>query len=178
MDTKSSKGQFNWDQTEHAGNTNQCTVIKTPLTHLPLSLSLSSFFTSCFSGGFCNLLGPISHWSPNVEFHHWLDQLPTGNLPVCARHLWSVFLPQLSSQPHPLQPHVHTFQRNFQGGHVPSATSHRSQETLAQCHSGDAPQHPKWCAARQRSCCRWSRGRRWRNEDKRWDQFYMLEKKA
>lgn len=105
---------------------------------------------SCSGGGLYHLLGPISRGPSNVEFHHRLDRKPDGDLPVRARDLGGLFLPQLSSQPDSLQPDVDTVPGNVQGGDVPPALSHRAKEALSQCHTGDAAQHLKRCATQQR----------------------------
>lgn len=124
----------------------------------PLQTYVSNFH-SCLSsrsgGGLHNLLGPISRGPSHVEFHHRMDRTTHGNFPVRARGLGGVFLPQLSSQPNPVQPDVDTLQGNVQGGHVPSASSHLAQEALSQCHASDAAQHLKRCATQQRrgGCC-------------------------
>lgn len=118
-------------QFNYVSNINQCTDNVISCICLSSSFAFSCCLVSRFSVGFRDLLGPISRRPPYVEFHQRLDwQLPE-NLPIRAHHLWSVFLPQLSSQPNLVQPNVYTLQRNVQGGHVSPASSHQSQETLA-----------------------------------------------
>jgi len=74
---------------------------------------------SCTGRGVRDLLGPIPHRPPHVELRVPLDRGPAPGLPVRARHLWSLLLPQLGRQPCALQPHVHPLPGRLPGGHVP-----------------------------------------------------------
>lgn len=108
-----------------------------------LAASFHSCLSSCFGGGLYDLLGPIPRGPSHVEFHHRMDRESHGNLPVRARDLGGVFLPQLGGQPNSVQPDVDTLSGNVQGGHVPPAASHHAKEALSQRHAGDAAQHLK-----------------------------------